>query len=266
MGKLEPAMRYCIVVILLIGFVGSISAQEMQVKGVSGQVLIANITPEQARERAIDMAKAEALRQAGAEEWVQSFDFLQKREENNKFEEFFHSLTSVQSMGSVVDWKVINENKRLNESGTLLYEVSLDATVRLYKTRPDPEFQMTVKGIHPVYRHEENMNFEVMPGKDGFLKIFLMDDARAVSVVYPNEHEPSVQMFGKTTRTFPQSPHFNYEVFTNKNEETNYLFFVYTRKDLPYTGSDKFADFIQYVYTMEPAERFVMMERIEIRR
>lgn len=240
--------------------------QRVKINGVQGRAVIANISPEQAREKAIEQAKAEALRQAGAEEWVQSFDFLSKREANDRFEEFFHSLTSVQAMGSVVDWKVSNESKSVDAQGALLYDVTIDATVMLYKTRPDPEFQVVVRGIRSMYQNEEKMNFEIIPGKDGFLKMFLMDDVRSVSMLYPNEHERTVEMRGKTTYAFPQSPHHNYEVYTNKKEETNYLFLVYTRKDIPYRGGDNFADFIEYVYTMEPAERFVMVERIEIRR
>lgn len=244
----------------------AVHGQRQEVHNVNGRAVIANISPEQARERAIELAKTEALRQAGAEEWVQSFDFLEKREESKKFEEFFHSLTSVQSMGSVVDWKVNKENKGVDAFGSLFYEVSLDATVVLYKTRSDPSFQMSVNGIHPVYKNEEKMSFEVVPQQDGFLKIFLLDEARAVSLLYPNQHEPQASMRGATTYKFPQSPHFNYEVYTDKKEETNYLFLVYTRRDVPYRGSDDFSDFIEYVYTMEPAERYVALERISIRR
>jgi hypothetical protein len=250
---------------LLLAFL-PVSAQRQEIRNIAGRAVIANISPEQAREKAIEAAKAEALRQAGAEEWVQSFDFLQKVEQSNKFEEFFHSLTSVQSMGSVVDWKVLKENRGVDEFGTLFYEVTLDATVVLYKTKPDPAFQLIVKGIHAVYKNEEKMNFEVLPGQDGYLKIFLLDEARAVSQLYPNEHEPQANMRGSTAYKFPQSPHFNYEVFTDKKEETNYLFLVYTRKDIPYKGGDDFAGFIEYVYTMEPAERYVALERISIRK
>lgn len=262
---MEPEMKSLIIICFLLTF-STAFAQRREITNVSGRTVIANISPEQAREKAIELAKAEALRQAGAEEWVQSFDFLQKVEQSNKFEEFFHSLTSVQSMGSVVDWKVRKEHKGVDEFGALFYEVTLDATVVLYKTRPDPSFQLTVKGIHPVYKNEEKMNFEVFPGQDGFLKIFLLDEARAVSQLYPNEHEPQANMKGSTSYKFPQSPHFNYEVYTEKKEETNYLFLVYTRKDIPYKGGDDFAGFIEYVYSMEPVERFVALERISIRK
>jgi len=53
---------------------------------------------------------------------------------------------------------------------------------------------------------------------------------------------------------------------TPLNKETNYLFFVYMRKDNPGTCTDNFSDFIQYVYTVKPAERDRAVERIEIRK
>jgi hypothetical protein len=234
------------------------------VKNVKGVATIANISPEEAKEKAIEQAKAEALRLAGAEEWVQSFDFLEKREESKKFDEFFHSLTSVQSMGNVVEWKLIKEEKKIDEFKNLVYEVAIDATVKLYKTKPDPEFHLSVKGIKTSYKNLEKMNFEISPAKGGFLKIFLLDDARNISVLYPNEHEPAAELISKQTYQFPQNSRFNYEVYTEKADESNYLFLVYTKKDVPYKGTQSFSSFIEYVYTMEPADRFVSIEKIRI--
>ena len=238
--------------------------QQQVVRNVKGMATIANISPEEARAKAIDQAKQEALRLAGAEEWVQSFDFLEKREEHKKFDEFFHSLTSVQSMGTVVDWKMISEDKKIDQFKNLTYEVVIDATVKLYKTKPDPEFYLSVKGINTVYKNLDKMNFEIAPAKPGYLKIFLLDDARNVSILYPNEHEPAAVLASLQTYKFPQNTRFNYEVYTDKKDEVNYLFLVYTKKDIPYKGGQSFADFIEYVYTMEPAERFVSVERISI--
>src|SRR6187401_456754 len=71
-------------------------AQTRSLTGVKGSASIVNITPEHAKLKAIEEAKVEALRLAGVEEWVQSVDFLETREVNNKVTDFFHSLTSVQ--------------------------------------------------------------------------------------------------------------------------------------------------------------------------
>ena len=253
-------MRLCLL-FLLIGF--SAFAQQ-KIRNVKGVATIVNISPEEARTKAIEEAKHEALRIAGAEEWIQSFDFLEKREADKKFDEFFHSITSVQSMGSVLDWTVVSEEKKINEFKNLVYEVNIDATVKLYKTRPDPEFHLDVKGISTTYKHLDKMNFEISPGKDGFLKIFLLDEARNVAILYPNEFERGIELTSKQTYKFPQNKRFDYEVYTDKPEETNYLFLVYTKKDIPYKGGESFSSFIEYVYTMEPAERFVSVERIHI--
>lgn len=256
-------MKHPVIVFMLLCACAAYGQRQV-VKNVKGVASIVNISPEEARTRAIEQAKQEALRLAGAEEWVQSFDFLEKREENKKFDEFFHSLTAVQSMGTVVDWKLISEDKKIDEFRNLIYEVVIDATVKLYQTRPDPEFHLLVKGVRRVYRNLDKMNFEISPAKGGYLKIFLLDDARNVSILYPNEHEPAIELVSRQTYKFPQNSRFNYEVYTEKTDETNYLFLVYTKKDIPYKGGESFSDFIEYVYTIEPAERFVSVERISI--
>jgi uncharacterized protein YaaR (DUF327 family) len=254
-------VKYCFFFLLI---ATSAFAQKQVVRNVTGVAIIVNISPEEARTKAIDQAKQEALRLAGAEEWIQSFDFLEKREQNKKFDEFFHSITSVQSMGTVLDWKVVSETKKIDDFKNLVYEVVIDATVQLYKTRPDPEFNLTVKGVNRAYKDLEKMTFEISPAKGGYLKIFLLDEARLVSILYPNPYEPVIELTANRNYKFPQNARFDYEVYTEKAEETNYLFFVYTRKNIPYNGAESFADFIEYVYAMEPADRFVSVEQIHI--
>jgi hypothetical protein len=266
MGKLEiqlKSMRHLFFVgILFFGI--SAEAQTKKLTNIIGAASIVNISPEEAKVKAIEAAKVEALRLAGAEDWVQSFDYLEKKEEGKNFEEYFHSLTSVQTMGSVTEWELLKEEKKLS-ANQLIYEVSINATVQLYKTKTDPEFQIAIEGIRNVYKNEDNMTFTVLPKKDGYLKIFLFDNNRNVNMLHPNEHEPSKQMASGKLYTFPQTPHFNYEVYTDRKEETNYFFFLFTRKDVLYKGTT-FQDFIQYVYSMEPQDRFVQIEKVVIYR
>jgi len=72
-------------------------AQEIKtVEGIKGEWIISNdITPIQARANAIDQAKAEALRNAGATEYVSESSLLYKTEKDKKLEDIHKSLTSV---------------------------------------------------------------------------------------------------------------------------------------------------------------------------
>jgi hypothetical protein len=238
-------------------------AQTRKVMGVPGRASIVNITPEQAKQKAIDEAKAEALRLAGVEEWVQTVNFLQTREANNQVTDFFHSLTSVQTMGNVTSWSLVSEDKIKDESGNLVYEVLIDAEVKLYKTRPDPEFVVNVKGLAPVYKNGEDLAFTALPNSGGYLSVFIIDHESNVVQLYPNTEEPMMPMVAAQSYSFPMSKHYRYEVFTNQKEETDYVFFLFTKSNIPWRGTS-FQSFIEHVYRIEPWERFVEMERIVI--
>ena len=237
-----------------------------QVKAVSnahGMAAIVNISPEEARAKAIEEAKLDALHKAGVQEWIQSFDYLDKKEEHNKFTEFFRSITSVQTMGNVVSWKVVKEEKKIDELNNLLYEVIIDAEVKLYLTRADKEFQVAINGIQPLYHSEQKMQFEILPNKEGYLSVFIVDNNLAVTQLFPNEKEKENKLTAAITYRFPLSPHFDYEVYTDLKEEQNYIFFLYTRQHLPFHGTS-FDSLIEFIYGIEPQERFLSMEKFRI--
>src|SRR5688572_17412568 len=65
------------------------------VENIKGEWIISNdITPLQAREKALSQAKAEALRQAGVAEYVNASDLTYKTETNNKLKDIHESWTS----------------------------------------------------------------------------------------------------------------------------------------------------------------------------
>jgi hypothetical protein len=238
-------------------------AQIRTISNVVGLAPIVNITPEDARLKAIEAAKVEALRLAGAQEWVQSFDFMEKKEANNKFDEFFHSMTSVQTMGNVISWKMVREQKKMDNLNNILYEVTIDADVKLYETRPDPEFVIGVEGIKPVYQNENDMTFNVMAKKEGFLNVYILDQQSQVVKLFPNDRERDNKLTGGNSYAFPRTRNFKYEVFTDLKEENNYVIFLFTRRNQSFDGKD-FSGFIEHVYTLEPADRFLKMEKILI--
>lgn len=266
MDRLEIQLKSCVasgVALMFCLVVFSSPAQTRKFTNVKGAAVIVNVTPEEAKNKAIEAAKVEAMRLAGVTEWIQSFDFLEKKESGGSYDEFFHSLTSVQTLGSVTGWELKSESKKIDDFNNLVYEVSIDATVQLYKSKKDPAFQLSVKGLSLVYKNESKLAFDVLPKQPGYLKIFLIDERQNVAMLFPNEYESSFQMEANSTYSFPQSSHFEYEMFTDFDEETNYLFFLFTRKDILCKAED-FKDFLEYVYSIEPQDRFATMEKVVI--
>ena len=242
-------------------------AQDMKsVQMVKGEWIISNdITPIQARANAIDQAKAEALRNAGATEYVAESSLLYKTEKDKKLEDIHKSVTSVEVSGEISGFQVIREEKKLNEFGNLTYEVWIDATVMLHKTSKDPGFNVDVKGVQDSYRSPEELVFEIMPSKEGFLNIFILGDDESL-LLYPNKFEKREKFEGGTTYKFPRSRALDYEVSSEETMEVNYLVLLYTKSEVPFLKEPTSENILQFIAGIDPAQKCIKSYSILIRK
>jgi Domain of unknown function (DUF4384) len=241
-------------------------AQQKEIKGAKGVGVVRNITPAQARVKAIEEAKIEALRMAGVNEVVRSFDVLEKKEDQKQFEEYFFSLVSVQSQGSVVDWEIVSEKTSVDENSNITIEVEINATVKKYKSLSDPSFQFEVAGLRPSYENEEALKFSIKPNQSGFIRVFIMDESNQMYMLFPNSSEKDNRLLEKKSYRFPTVNYHEYVAFTKKKSEVNYIIFLLTKSDVPYSAgeSSSFKDFVNYAFSVEPSNRQMTMEKIEI--
>ena len=241
-------------------------AQETRnVEMIKGEWIISNdITPIQARAKAIDQAKAEALRNAGVAEYVAESNLLYKTEKDAELKDIHKSLTSVDVSGEISGFQVIKEEKKVNEFGNLMYEVWINASVMLHKTTKDPGFNLDVKGIHDRYDSPEELIFEIIPSKEGFLNIFILDDNESL-LLYPNKYEKREKFEGGTTYKFPRSRGLDYEVSAEDNMEVNYLILLYTKSEIPFVGEETPENILQFIARIDPAQKCVKSYPIFIR-
>ena len=241
-------------------------AQETKkVEGIKGEWIISNdITPIQARANAIDQAKAEALRNAGIAEYVAETNLLYKTEKDAEVKDIHNSLTSVDVSGEISAFEVIKEEKRVNEFGNLTFEVWINATVILHKTSKDPGFNLDVKGIQDKYHSPEELVFEIMPSKEGYLNIFILDDDESLHL-YPNKFEKLEKFEGGKNYKFPRSRALDYEVSAEDNMEVNYLILLYTKSEIPFLGDETPENILQFIARIDPAQKVVKSYSIFIR-
>jgi hypothetical protein len=242
-------------------------AQETKkVEGIKGEWIISDdITPIQARAKAIDQAKAEALRNAGITEYVTETNLLYKTEKNVEIKDIHNSLTSVDVSGEISGYEVVKEDKRVNEFGNLTYEVWLNATVILHKTSKDPGFNMDVRGIQEKYRSPEELVFEIMPSKEGYLNIFILDDEESLHL-YPNKFEKMEAFEGGKTYKFPRSKALDYEVSAEENTEVNYLVLLYTKTEIPFFGEETPENILRFIANIDPSQKCIKSYSILIQR
>ncbi len=228
---------------------------------------VVGITPATAKAKAIEQAKAQALQIAGVDQIVRVFDSYDKKEDREAFEEYFFSLTQVESQGSVTQYELINENMYVDDvTKDIIVEVEIDARVKKYKSITDPSFSCEIAGLKPAYKNEEPLRFSVKPNKTGYLQVFIMDEANNMFLLFPNDSEKANLLNEKTVTRFPMVPYHDYITWTEKEEEVNYVLFLFSKKDVPYKGGQHshFDQYVKHAFTIEPADRFLTMEKITI--
>lgn len=244
----------CIALVVSITAPVCFAQEEKSVENIKGEWVISNdITPALAREKAIDQAKGEALRQAGVPEYVAESNFSYKTERNNTLEDIHKSLTSIDVSGEISAFKVIKEEKRKNEFGNLLYDVWINATVVLHKTSKDPGFTLDVNGIRETYRSPEELVFDIIPSKEGFLQVFILGDTES-SHLYPNKIEKREKLEGGKTYRFPRSHALDYEV-SSKGMEINYVVLLYTKTEVPFLGEETSENILRFIATIDPSQK-----------
>ena len=263
--------KYVIYFILSLSL-NSFSQNTIKVNDVKGECIISNITPEQAKQKAIQEAKHEALRLAGVSENVGTTSVLKTKEDKDGFKQLFDEISSVEINGEVLSYSITKENKRINEFNNIVIEVTIDAEVIKYDKKKDLSFDVVTQGIEEYYKNEQVLAFDFTPSADGYLKIFNINDTENI-IMYPyfdlsnnrlndvpdrlfkkNEkiRFPINKLFGN-----PDTKETGYILSTEKQTESNHLVFVYTKQNIPFYKSVNYQNIISWIYSISPDQRVV---------
>jgi hypothetical protein len=246
-----------ILLLLLIGIAPAFcfAQQKKKVEHVKGEWVVSNdITPMQARESAIQQAKIEALRQAGVPEIISESNLKYYSEEPDRMKELFESLASTAISGEVSEFKIVKEEKKLNEYGNIIYDVWLDATVVIYQGVKDQGFNMEVKGIRESYASPEPLTFDVTPWKEGYLTAFILSESES-SQLYPNDSERQDKLVAQTPYHFPRLKAVEYEVSTENSAEINYIVLLYTKQEVPFMKEPTQQNILKFIASIDPGQK-----------
>ncbi len=258
--------RFFLIILVLMSAVG-VQAQKKNTVRAKGSYMSADLTPEQTRAKAIEDAKRNALVKAGVSETISFTDFSYKYDDNERFNEIFQAISSIETGGEIIVDEIISENRYFNEFGNMVVEVEIEATIFRHKEKADPKFRFTVEGIDEVYKNEDWLQFEFTPTQDGYLKIFnVTDEETYLLYPYKSALEPVLnddpdRLFKKReTIQFPVHPAYRHgyslEIDTpGKTQEFNILMFVFTRENIPFIEKVNFTNMMKWIYEISPDER-----------
>ncbi len=217
-----------------------LSAQKIvNVSGVKGMAYISgDISPNQAKEIALKEAKINALKAAGIGENIKSYQLLFTSQEKNDYSQFFNSDIQSEIQGAVESFYIVNEATVKKSDFELYVEITIDAAVIKYETKPDITFDANIEDLKAVYNNHDNLSFSLNTSQNCYLTIFNLSDTEAI-LMFPNAYEKQTSLQANKTYKFPLG-NVDYELETNfKDKESNRLIFVFTKSEIPFIKMDK---------------------------
>ena len=249
------------------------NAQEIiKVKDARGMAYISgDVSENQAKERAINEAKIDALKKSHIAEHINASELLLSSQVNNDFAQFFNSDIQSEIQGAVTNYTNVREDKKVNPNiNQIEYSVLIDAEVIKYKTQFDFTFKAEVDSVLPVYKNSDKLIFSLMASQDCFLTIFNITDHDA-SVMFPNAIEKEQQILKEQQYRFPQKGTLlDYVLETNKKDEMNRLIFVFTKTRIPFLaakGDEQLTDnekIMTWIYSIPPDQRCTVYKQFHI--
>jgi hypothetical protein len=251
--------RIIFVLVLIIVVYNSFSQEkvnEIKIEEVSGIAVGSdNESVVEITQRAINEAKAIAMKKAGIEENISSFtDYFQK-EEDGKYEDLFTTDFLSDIRGSVKDVEIINIKKSFDEIGHLKVEAVISCTVLKYLTEKDIAFNAWIDGVGMFYQNETNLIFKIKSSKDSWLKIFILGEKEAFQL-FPNEKELSFMLKANNQYSFP-SEKMDYELYTEKKSELHRIIFVFMKENIPFIDDVEYKNIIDWVFSIPPDMRVI---------
>lgn len=212
-----------------------VSQERIHVEGATGVgIMVGSISERAARREALNDAKVEALRKAGVTEHLSSYEMLFRSETDRDYSEFFSSDVHAELQGAVQHYEVVNEQRSVDvHSNLFTIEVTIDATVILYSSRPDPAFNVSVEGVKGVYESGETLEFSVYSSMDCYLNIFNITDNETL-LMYPNPWEEQIMIPARQYVDFPFGFVDYHLEKSGREPEMNRLVFVFTKKPVQF--------------------------------
>ncbi len=245
------------------------SQKSIDVKNIKGTCFIeGDISPNNAKIKALNDAKINALKDAGINESISSYQILFTNQDKNDYTQFFSSDIQSELQGAVKSVKITNEKTYCTNDNKIIFDITIDAEVIKYNTKADITFKANINGIKAVYNNNDNLTFNVTTTQKCFLTIFNITDSEA-NLLFPNSFEKKSELNKNEKKEFPTEK-IDYSLGSNQNkQETNRLIFVFTKKEIPFIKIDenqvtKKEEIFNWLYSIPPDERYVEYYTISI--
>lgn len=218
---------------------------------VTESVMIENITPEKAKEIAIQKACERAIEfYSGIEISGRTLN-IQAENQNQILIDNFSSITQQTSNGIITE-KELLKDEMISNGNQLLKVVTIKLKVEKQKGEKDPSFQITANLNREYFKDVEEMELSVKSSKDCYLTIFNICSNDSVYVIFPNEYRKSNFLKSGENFRLPNSDdkkiglYFPVNLLPNKNEDVELIKVIATKQKIDFSSVYSFSAYGTY--------------------
>ena len=180
---------YSIYLILI--FPCFLTAQNKEVVICEGSCIGENLTPYEARRRALASARIEAIKRVvGLEITEETFRKLSEINTSSKQKVYdsFYRLTNTKSAGRIIKEKILSWHTELLNN-IPIYNVKIEATVVIDNSSNDPSFKVNIFLEDDVLiAGKDELKFKITATQDCFIFLFNLMGNDSVQIVLPNQY------------------------------------------------------------------------------
>jgi hypothetical protein len=237
---------------------------------VTESISIENITPETAKEKAIQKACKSAIEYFSGVEVSGRIIDLQAESQNKILLDNFSSITKQTTQGIVLEKEIINE-EIVSNGNKIDKIVTVKVQIGKQKGEKDPTFQIDSNLNREYFRDGEEMELSVKSSKDCYLTVLNICSNDSVYVIFPNEYRKN--NFVKSGETFqlPNSKdkeiglYFPVNLLPNKNEDVEMIKVIATKEKIDFSSLYSFSAYGTYQSTLKDLQKWlVQIPRNEI--
>jgi len=230
-------------------------AQESVWIEVDGSCVVANITPEEARERAIINARNEAIKQAVGVQVSEDISRSVTEEmvnEQSTIYDNFSKLSRSTSFGKIIKEEPLLKDEITLAGSTPIYNVRIKALVVKDEGNPDYAFEVKINMDKDVFfcresKSSDEIKFNIWASKDCYIYLFNLMANDSVQLIIPNQYISNNNKYisGEEVQGFEKELRNNNVTFSaslppGRDRVTEALYVVALKEKIDfYSGNDE---------------------------
>lgn len=230
---------------------------------VTESIVIANISPQEAKEKAIQKACKRAVEYYSGIEISGRVVDIQVENQNEILMDNFFSITKQTTQGIILEKELITE-EIISIGNQIEKVVTIKVHIGKQKGEKDTSFEIVANLNREYFKDDEEIELSVKSSKDCYLTILNICSNDSVYIIFPNEYRKDNFLKAGETFLLPNSNDkeiglcFPVNLLPNKNEDMEILKIIATKEKIDFFSTYSFSAYGTYKSTLKDLQEWLL--------